>query len=231
MESIAQDLWVQDSAMTVLGGPLRLRTTIAKLADGTLWVHSPTRLTDDFKAELDDLGPVSYIVGPNNVHNIYLERWATAYPDAQVYVSDGIPAKLPNLKITGVLGQQDRLPWSDTLEHICLQGVPFFSETVFLHKASRSLIVTDLVQNHVPDPNLKGWAGLARKLVLRPLGFKGIVLAPILKFGKVKNKAAFSASLSKVNAWDFERILIAHGPNLTDNVKPLFDRLSQKYRS
>lgn len=34
-----------------------------------------------------------------------------------------------------------------------------------------------------------------------------------------KNKAAARASLNKILAWDFDKIVLSHGDNITDNAK------------
>lgn len=99
-------------------------------------------------AAVDALGPASVILAPSNGHNLWLRAWHDAYPDANVHVSAGIPKKLPALGGYLLLDEASDPPWSADLEQQMLRGVPFFDECVFLHKASRSLIVTDLVQNH-----------------------------------------------------------------------------------
>lgn len=39
-----------------------------KLADGSLWVHSPVELDVPLREALDQLGPVGHIVSPNYEH-------------------------------------------------------------------------------------------------------------------------------------------------------------------
>ncbi|CAN0297130.1 unnamed protein product, partial [Discosporangium mesarthrocarpum] len=72
---IAERLWVAERPFMwngidcarfkiILGG----RMTVAQLADGTLWVHSPVDLDSPLRKALDELGPVAHIVSPNYEH-------------------------------------------------------------------------------------------------------------------------------------------------------------------
>lgn len=51
---------------------LPLRMTIARLNDGGLWVHSPTELRPELKAEVDGLGRVDSILAPIGFKDICL---------------------------------------------------------------------------------------------------------------------------------------------------------------
>lgn len=44
------------------------RMTVAKLSDGSLWVHSPVELDEPLREALGELGPVAHIVSPNYEH-------------------------------------------------------------------------------------------------------------------------------------------------------------------
>jgi hypothetical protein len=57
------------SAPSVLHSNAVIRTTsrmsVAKLKDGSLWVHSAIQPTIDVRAQLDAIGPVKHIIIPN----------------------------------------------------------------------------------------------------------------------------------------------------------------------
>ena len=67
---------------------------VVKLKDGGLWVYTPTDITKQLKAQVDELGQVAYIVAASNGHNGWIKDWQSAYPDAQVHVSAGIVDKI-----------------------------------------------------------------------------------------------------------------------------------------
>jgi len=229
MRQLHDKLWVHEDSMKLAGVNLPLRMTVVRLEGGGVWVHSPTELNAELKAAVDALGPISVILAPSNGHNLWLRAWHDAYPDANVYVSAGIPKKLPALGGYLLLDEASDPPWSADLEQQMLRGVPFFDECVFLHKASGSLIVTDLVQNHRGQVH-QGFAKVMTKLMLEPMGFKDICIAPPLRFSFViKDRPAFVESISAVQAWNFERIIVTHGDIIEDNASDTFKRLMQRF--
>ena len=58
---------------------------VVRLADGGLWVWSPIALDDALKAEIDAIGRPAHFVSPNKIHHLFLQDWAAAYPDAQLW--------------------------------------------------------------------------------------------------------------------------------------------------
>ncbi len=110
-----------------------------------------------------------------------------------------------------------------------MDGVPFFGESLFLHRASSSLIVTDLVQNHRGQEHT-GLAKVMSKLVLEPIGFKDICLAPPLRLKfMIKDRPAFVAFINAIQAWDFDRIIVTHGDIIEDDAKGTLARLCERF--
>lgn len=224
MQKIDDAIWVHGDSMRLMATSLGLRMTVVRLADGSLWVHSPTALTSELLAELEQLGPVSCIVAASNGHNRWVKQWSEAFPDARLYVSCGVGQKL-NLVDYYCLDDADASPWPEDFELQFIGGVPFFSETVFLHKPSASLVVTDLVQNH-SDAGGPGVDGLVKKWIFRPMGFKDICLAPPIQHRLgVKDRAALAAALDTVAHWPFTRIIPCHGDMVENDSKQVFDDL------
>ncbi len=68
------------------------------------------------------------------------------------------------------------------------------------------------------------------RLLLEPLGFKGICIAPPLKFGFMrKDDAAFRAFIARVVEWDFDRIIVTHGEIITERAKETFAGLMRRF--
>src|SRR5262245_1568336 len=89
----------------VLGMELGVRMTVIRLQDGGLFLHSPVRLDPELKKEMDSLGPVRCLVGPNLFHHLSLRPWREDYPEARLFGVSGLPEKRKNLKFDGVLGE------------------------------------------------------------------------------------------------------------------------------
>lgn len=228
MKEIGKNIWVHDDAMSLAGKQLGLRMTIVKLSNGGLWVHSPTAISPELMEEMEGLGSVSFIVGASNGHNIWLREWQDAFPDAVLYVSGGIPKKL---KLTNyqILGESHENIWKEDLAWEFMLGVPFFSESVFLHKKTKSLIVTDLIQNY-PDERPSGFSGFMTKYFFETLGFKGTCVAPPLKMGfMIKDKPNFTLFIEKILNWEFERIIVTHGDIIDVNAKQVFANLCERF--
>lgn len=228
LETLGENIWAHQDSMPLGGIQLRLRMTVVKLVCGGLWVHSPTRLSNELQAAIDNIGEVRFIVGPNNGHNLWLNDWQSAYPEAKLYVSPGIVKKI-------TLGEHQLLDehfdniWSEDLERQYMPGVSFFDESVFFHKRSKSLLVTDLIQNH-SDACPSGFAGLMTKCVFRPLGFKDHCIAPPLKMGfTIKDKAAFKQFIVNIKAWEFDKIVVTHGDVIAKDAQSVFAHLVQRF--
>ena len=233
MRELGKSIWVHEDEMQLIGMRMDLRMTIVRLEDGGLWVYSPTNFSPELQSKVDALGPVKHLLAPSNGHNMWLEQWQKAYPEAQVWVSAGIPKKLPKLQNYRILGdandEQAPPPWSEDFDHAFMAGVPFFCENVFLHRASASLLVCDLVQNH-RDVQQKGVGKFLSKAIFEPLGFKDICMAPPLKLGfVVKDKVKLQDFLRKIAGWEFERIIVAHGTIIEEKPRELFQGLAQRF--
>ena len=127
-----------------------LRMTVMRLADGSLLLHSPVTLDPQLRRELDALGAVRYAVAPNRFHHLYAGEVSKAYPEARLWVAPGVERKRPDLEFVDVLGDEAPEPWRDEVGQIFFRGRPFENEIVFLHRASRTLILCDLAFNFGP---------------------------------------------------------------------------------
>jgi Domain of unknown function (DUF4336) len=225
VEKLSEDIWTHEDEIALGGAPLRLRMTVVRLATDRLWIHSPTAISDELISEISELGEVGYVVGPNNAHNLFLEEWMLAFPGADLMVSAGIPKKLKLKDGFESMGAGFDNPWAPDLDRIFMPGVGFFDESVFLHKKSRSLILTDYIQNYEG-----GHKTFVQKFVFAPLGFRGVCIAPPLKIGFFhKDKSGFRESVQRIKQWEFDRIVVTHGDIIEKDARATFDRLSERF--
>jgi hypothetical protein len=200
----ANQLWVAEMPSKVFGVEFGARSTLARLPDGGLWVHSPIRLSSELRQEVDKLGPVHALVAPNKMHFGYLKHWIKAYPEAIVFVS---PDFLHDIGVDPViLSDAAEMLWQGVLKHHILHGSSLVQEADFLHIHSKTLILTDLVFN-IPVSKLPLTQKLAAGVVGVPDGF-----APSRTFKMTAgDKAALKISIERLLEWDFQRIVVAHG--------------------
>jgi len=205
LQALAHDLWTATAPFGAGGMQLGVRTTIARLADGSLWVHSPIELTDELESAVDALGTVRFLVAPNKVHHLYLDKWVAAYPEARLCGVVGLPDKRKDLHWDMVLVDQKPDPaWGGAFEQKQFLGAPHVNEMVFLHVPSKTLILTDLAFN-VHEANL------ITRLYLR-IGncYKRLKTTAIMRM-VVRDKPAARASVERILEWDFDRIVVSHG--------------------
>jgi hypothetical protein len=201
----AASLWTVDRPLGLRLAEIGTRMTVIRLADGGLLLHSPVKLDAELRPKLDALGPVQAIVAPSKAHHLFVGDYIGAYPDAVFYAAPGVGDKRRDLVVQGILGDHPPLAWAGQIEQHVFRGVPSLNEVVFLHAASRTLLVTDLVFN-VP-------ASEAHRARL----FYALVGA-VDRFGPhrivrmaVRDKQATRRSVAAILAWDFDRVVVSHG--------------------
>jgi glyoxylase-like metal-dependent hydrolase (beta-lactamase superfamily II) len=207
LTAVAPDLWTHVHRQRLPGGGvMQARMNVVRLGDGTLLVHSPTPVDDSLAAEIAALGQVAYLVAPNCFHHLYVAPFLARFPGAKVYGAPGLAQKRPDLTLAGTLDDGAAVPWAGALDQIALGGAPKLNEVVFLHRASRSLLVADLLFNVTAPDN---WA---TGLVLRLMGtYKRLGPSRLLRWWLTKDRRALKAGVERMLAWDFVRVLPGHG--------------------
>jgi hypothetical protein len=206
LEEIDDGLWHDTHDLRMPGGvQFRTRSTLVRLADGGLWMHSPIPI-DNARAEaIAKLGVVRHIVAPNGFHDSFSAAAKERYPNAKLWGSPALAGPKSIVPADAWLGQESP-PWSDELQVLEIEGSPKGGEFVFFHPRTKSVIVTDLLFQIRYPVNLR------TKTVLWMAGAHGGRLAQSrLWRAIVKDKAAAGRSVEKMLEWDFERVILAHG--------------------
>ena len=205
LRRLADDLWVTERPQRFFGLPVGARMTVIRLSGGRLLLHSPLPLDTPLRADLDALGRVAYAVAPNRLHHLYAGDVVRTYPEARLWVAPGLPEKRPDLVHAGVLGDEAPVEWRGELEQAFFRGRPYENEVAFFHPATRTLILCDLAFNFGPRD---AWPTRVLMSLLRSYGKLGpSKLDPLL----IRDRAAARASLERILAWDFDRVIVAHG--------------------
>ena len=205
MRQLGPNIWIVDRPQRFYGLPVGTRMTVMRLADGSLLLHSPVALDPELRRALDALGRVRFVVAPNRVHHLYAGDVARAYPEAQLWIAPGLERKRPDLRFVAVLGDEAPDPWKDEVDQVCFRGRPYENEVVFCHRASRTLIMCDLAFNIGPrDAASTRWL---MKLIRSYGRFGPSTLDPLL----IRDRQAARQSLERILAWDFDRVVVAHG--------------------
>jgi hypothetical protein len=81
---VADRIWSLERPVWFSGARLRARTTVVRLDDGGLLLHTPAPPTDALVAELRALGPVRWLLVPNCWHHLGAPAAAARFPEAKV---------------------------------------------------------------------------------------------------------------------------------------------------
>ncbi len=231
---IGDGLWTMSQPLKLLGLDLGTRMTIVGLpgpgsvspeasrtpglaaeAAGGVALISPIKHTPETAAAIARLvtpePKVRALVAPNQFHHLYIGSWQRALKEQGVEhttaCAPGLPRKRRELEFDKVLVDDPPSLWAGTLEQHVVGGIPRASEVVFFHPSTRTLITTDLLF-HIVDGNrmTRAWASLTG-CYRRPA-------FPIVMKMIVRDRVALRASIDRILAWDFDRIVVTHGANV-----------------
>lgn len=199
-------LWTAPRAHTILGLTIGTRMSVVRLAGGGLWLHSPVALDGQTRNALDALGPVRFLVAPNRFHHTYLPQARDAYPQAKIFGAPGLADKRRDIAFDAIVSDSLVPEWANEIDQHVTGGVPLLNEVVFLHKPSRTLILTDLAMN------IRGESPAWQRFGARLFGVYGkLAPPPELRWLMVRERKALKHSIERILAWDFGRVVVAHG--------------------
>lgn len=206
LRELAPDLWVTEQPLRFLGMELGTRTTIVRLSDGALFVHSPSRLNADLRREIDAKGAVRFVVAPNRFHHLFVGDYQRAYPDAEFYCAPGLETKRADLKFTATLTDEAPPGWRGQLEQLVFHTFSPLNEVVFLHRASRTLLFTDLLFNVTRSDST-----LTKIALILDGGFGAPAVPRTFRMLLKWHRAETRALVDRILGWDFDRVVLAHG--------------------
>lgn len=220
IEYVKDQIWILEYPVRFAAMDLFARTTIIRLDSGDLIIHDPCKIDNDIKNEIDSLGVVKFIIAPGIYHHLFVAEFQNRYPDAETFLCPGLEQKRPDIKFDWILESKPDSRWEGVLEQVPVQGTKFISEVAFFHKPSKTLILVDLLENIGDDYSHK--AGLLLKfwwkVVLRM--WNNPMAAPEYQMGW-GNKKLVKPALEKILSWNAERLILAHGENIEDNVNKI----------
>jgi hypothetical protein len=214
LKPVADDIWIVDGPeirfrYAGLEFPFPTRMTIIRLAGGGLWIHSPTEPTGSLTDTVAALGPIQHLVAPNTLHYWWLPDWHARFPDARVHAVAALSrrAKRP-LPPFDPLENAPDAAWADDIDQLLVPG-SLMTEAVFFHRRSRTVILTDLIENFEPQRIRPPLLRLLTKMVgaADPDG-----KAPYdMQWSFWPRRREVRNAVQRMIAWGPERAVIAHG--------------------
>jgi hypothetical protein len=165
-------------------------------------------------------------VAPGTYHYFHVSAFQRAYPQAQTYICPGIERKRPEIAFDWILGSRPQPQWADELDQVLVHGATFMAEVAFFDRASRTLLLVDLVENigdQTPGTDwvLRFWW----KVVMRM--WNRAKPAPEYQIGWGRREIVAKA-LRRILDWDFERVVIAHGDVIEHDAKDVVQKAWEK---
>ncbi|WP_294395745.1 DUF4336 domain-containing protein [uncultured Sphingomonas sp.] len=213
---VADNLWIVDSGpIRAMGLALPVRMTIIRLADGDLLLHSPTPFSLELSDRITQVGPIRHLVAPSMAHWMFVADWQRAFPDARTWAAPGVRDR-PQVRKSGVridaeLGEGAPDAWAGEIEQGIVPGGLGFREIYFLHRPSRTLVLTDLIEGLEPTklpPFTRGLMTMAGASDDRP----ALYLRAVLRLGGAETVRAIRSMV----ALEPERVIFAHGRFFAD---------------
>jgi Domain of unknown function (DUF4336) len=172
-EVVKDTIWTFDQVQGILYVVVPIRMTVVKLEAGGLLVYAPVAPTPECLRLVNELveahGEIQYIILPTVSgleHKVFVGPFAKRFPKAQVFVAPhqwSFPLNLPLTWLGFPWGRTHILPentadtpFSDEFDYAILGpinlGLGAFEEVAFLHRRSRTLLVTDTVISLPQNP-------------------------------------------------------------------------------
>lgn len=216
LKQIGPEIWIADGPpVQFYGVGFPTRMTVIRIGNGTpaagLWVHSPIAIDAELQVELNTLAPVRWLIGPNPLHYVSLGAWKKHYPAADVFAAPGVTARAQknNIRVPEhqVLNDEAPQDWAASILQRVVHGHKFLHEVVFYHELSKTLILTDLIENFEMHKVGKFKAFLFK--IAGNLDPDG--KAPMDMRATFKSKSKARKVIEELISWGPERIIISHG--------------------
>jgi hypothetical protein len=215
--AFAENVFVVDGpCVRVFGIPMPTRMIIVKLDDNSLWVNSPVSVSAETLDAIRALGTVRHLVAPTKLHVWRLSEWHALFPGAALWAPPQIPHQFKRVPFSGILHDEPPSVWRNDFDQLVFRGNLFIEEVYFRHKKSGTVIFGDFIQNHLP---IKGHSLLNAFLKVAGVEYPhgGVPIDIRLSFA---NRKTARQSLEKLLAWDFDKLIIAHGVCIEHAAKP-----------
>lgn len=223
VKPVADEVWIVDGPAIGFGiWPLRIlfstRMTLIRLPGGKLVVHSPTTLTPDLAREVKALGEVANIIAPNKIHYWWVRDWAEAYPQARILAAPGVKDRAGDRLPEGAFELDGATvdDWGETLSYLPVTG-RYMTEAVMFHHPSRTLVLTDLIENFEPERIASSVKRVLLRLggVLHPHGS----MPRDMRMTFRGREDHLRQAVRQMMDWKPERILLAHGKGYETNCR------------
>jgi hypothetical protein len=198
-QQLSEDVAMMQFSLRGFGIDFGRNVTLLRLRDRRLVIHSSAAFSPEDVARIREFGEPAWLVDATRMHDTFARQARLALPT------------LPHLA-PGPLKGISTMPlfpppsdWKGEIEVLRIEGLRKIDEHAFFHRASRTLVLADLLFHFSPET--RGWPRFFIRHVMRLPRLMGISAFFRLM---IRDKEAFGRSMTKVLGWDFERVIVAH---------------------
>jgi hypothetical protein len=230
LKPVADGIWLVDGEeIDFYRMPFPTRMTVVRLKSGDLWLHSPVAFRGALLDALQEVGPVRHLIAPNWIHYAFVQDWADALPAATTWAAPGAAARAEDrggrLRVDHVLTDEAPEPWSEEMDQMVVPGSRIHREAVFFHRPTRTLILTDLIENF--EPGKLPWH---LRLFTKVAGNQDPDGSMPRDLRLTFDRDALRDAVRRMIGWAPERVILSHGrwyrSNGTAELRRAFDWLS-----
>ena len=210
LKPVGEGIWIVDGKpISAMGLTMPVRMVVIRLSDGSILLHSPIRHSPALAQAIAQLGPVRHLVAPTTAHWQFMQGWHRAFPDAVTWAVPGLrdraQVRKSGLRLDRDLAGTAPPEWSGDIRQGSVRGTGL-SEAWFFHEPSRTLVLTDLVENLEPA-RLPPVTATASRLVRGNVGRPALHVRAALLLGGAQARADIRAMVALAP----DKVVFAHG--------------------
>jgi hypothetical protein len=212
VRQLAENLWLIQIPLRLLGTQIGRNVTVIRLPAGQLIVHSTAPFPPALAQQIHALGTPGWLVEATLFHDTSTAVGRAAFPGWPLLAPHGFPA------IAGETSPLSAPPpeWEGFIEVLPLAGMPRVNEHLLFHRPSRTLILADLMFNL--GPLSPPWTRCFFRWMAGIRQYPGMS-----RFFRlcIRDRHAFATSITQMMAWDFDRVIFGHGTPIESGAKPI----------
>ncbi|HSU86390.1 MAG TPA: hypothetical protein VLI42_06620, partial [Chthoniobacterales bacterium] len=196
-QQITDDVAVLQYPLRAFGIDFGRNVTLLRLRDGRLVIHSTARFTPEDVAAIRRFGEPAWLLDATRMHDTFAREARLALPAIPYLAPDALKG-VPTIPLL-----PPPFDWKGEIEVLKIDGLRKIDEHAFFHRASRTLLLADLLF-HFP-PQTRGWPRFFVRHVMRLPRLIGISAFFRLM---IRDREAFRRSMASVLGCDFDRVIV-----------------------
>ena len=213
LTKLSENVWVVEHSFKIGGVPFTSKMSLILLSNNQWVAISAVPLEGEALAEVKALGDIAYIIAPNNFHHLFVTDLMQTFPAAKLYMPKSLQEKRSDLSPEAYLDTNSQFPWDEEIQMYQFNGAKILEEYDFFHKATGTLIFTDICFNLPKD------LPLGAKIFAKMTGTHGGLKTSRLTKLFVRDRSAAKQSIEAFLALDFDRLIVGHGDVIKEGAK------------